>query len=107
MIYSRSFILMLGIPVIFLMVLAVAIFGGQVIADSHRDHDIQQAIATQVAASSEIELLKLREVQYGYRICGLYRTTDSQQEGPFFYDTVNERLTLDVNAEPFQAHCNS
>ncbi|WP_224424417.1 MULTISPECIES: hypothetical protein [Modicisalibacter] len=99
--------LMLGIPVAFLSVLAAAIFGGQVIADHNRDSTIQQAIASRLDTASPVELLKLQEVQYGYGVCGLYRTADADQGvASFFYNTVNDRLTLDVKSDDFQSYCN-
>lgn len=104
---SRSFMLLIGIPVVVLLALAAAIFGGQVIADSHRDQAIQQAIASRLGISSQVELLKLQEVQYGYGVCGLYRMADSEKGyASFFYNTVTERLTLDVKSDSFQSYCN-
>lgn len=98
--------LMLAIPVVLILVLAGAIFGGQVIADSQRDHEIQQAIAATLGTSSDIELLNLQEVQYGYGVCGLYQSADSENGyASFFYDSVGDRLTLDVNSREFRSHC--
>lgn len=98
--------LMLAIPVVLILALAGAIFGGQVIADSRLDGKIQQALATSLDTSSEIELRHLQEVQYGYGVCGLYRTADSEDGyASFFYDTASDRLTLDVNSRRYKSHC--
>lgn len=104
---SRSFILLIVFPVVLLLVLAAAIFGGQGIADHFRDRGIQQAIAATLETSSEVELANLQKVKAGYAVCGLYRTSDSPNSyASFFYDTLSDRLTLDVNSRQFQTYCN-
>jgi len=107
MMYSRPFILLLATPVLIMLALAAVIFGGQVIADSRRDQQIQQTIAASLKTSGQVELLNLQDVQYGYGVCGLYRTSDSDKGyASFFYDTVNDRLSLDVKSRAFQSNCN-
>lgn len=102
---SRPFFLMIIVPVIGIIALAALIFGGQAISDDSVDGEIQQALATSLDTSSVIELQHLQEVQYGYGICGAYKTADSDGFSSFFYDTARGRLTLDVSSREYRSHC--
>ncbi|KGE78165.1 hypothetical protein CVH10_14080 [Halomonas sp. ND22Bw] len=106
MTHKRPFIFLLAIPVVLILALAGFIFGGQALSDSGLDRRIQQALADELGASGEIELKNLQEVQYGYGICGLYRTEDAEHGyASFFYDTNADRLTLDITSRRYQSHC--
>lgn len=70
------------------------------------NRDINAAIAAELGTKSEIELAHLQEVQYGYGICGLYKTATSEKGyASFFYDTTNDRLTLDVTSRLYTSNC--
>ncbi|WP_458527330.1 hypothetical protein [Onishia taeanensis] len=96
---------MIVVPVIGMMALAAWIFGSQALSAHSVDRDIQQALATALDTSGEIELQHLQEVQYGYGICGAYRTADGDGYTSFFYDTNRERLTLDVTSPKYTSNC--
>lgn len=102
---SRPFLLMIIVPVIGIIALAALIFGGQAISDDSVDGEIQQALATSLDTSGAIELQNLQEVQYGYGICGAYKTADGNGFSSFFYDTNRKRLTLDVNSREYTSNC--
>ncbi|WP_136246919.1 hypothetical protein [Halomonas borealis] len=107
MTHKRPFIFLLAIPVVMICALAALIFGGQVFSDSRQDGEIRQALATQLQTRADIELKHLQEVQYGYGVCGLYRTADAEDGfASFFYDTTSQRLTLDITSSRYQSHCN-
>lgn len=97
--------LMIIIPVTGSLALAALIFGGQAMSDYRMDGEIQQALTTTLGTSSEIELQHLQEVQYGYGICGAYKTADVDGFASFYYDTNRERLTLDVNSREYTSNC--
>ena len=106
MLKSRPFILLVILPLALVVVLAGAIFGGQAMSDSRVDDDIQRALAKKLDASSEIELSQLQEVQYGYGICGLYRTASSESGyASFFYDKDSENIELDINSRLYKSRC--
>lgn len=106
MTHKRPFLFLLTIPVVAILALATFIFGGQALSDSGRDDEIRQALAAELGASGEIDLKNLQEVQYGYGVCGLYRTDDSENGyASFFYDTNADRLTLDITSRRYQSHC--
>ncbi|WP_092526835.1 hypothetical protein [Onishia taeanensis] len=102
---SRPFLLMIIVPVLGIIALAAMIFGGQALSDESLDGEIQQALATSLDTSSAIELQNLQEVQYGYGICGAYKTADGDGFASFFYDTSRKRLTLDVNSREYTSNC--
>lgn len=103
---SRPFLLLVALPLTFIVVLAGVIFGGQAISASHVDSDIQRALATELNTSSAIELTQLQEVQYGYSICGLYRTSSSDSGyASFLYDTATDNIVLDVNSRQYKSRC--
>ncbi len=106
MTHKRPFIFLLVIPIVMIFALAGFIFGGQALSDSGLDREIQKALATELETTSDIELKHLQEVQYGYGICGLYRTADGEGFASFFYDTASQRLTLDITSRRYQSHCN-
>lgn len=107
MTHKRPFIFLLAIPVVAILALAGFIFGGQALSDSGRDDEIRQALASSLGTSGEIELKHLQEVQYGYGVCGLYRTEDAEDGfASFFYDTASHRLTLDITSRRYQSNCN-
>ncbi|RUR29898.1 hypothetical protein [Vreelandella nanhaiensis] len=106
MLKSRPFILLVILPLALVVVLAGAIFGGQAMSDSRVDDDIQRALAKKLDTSSEIELSQLQEVQYGYGICGLYRTVSSESGyASFFYDKDSENIELDINSRLYKSRC--
>ena len=96
----------LYIPVIAILAAFAIIFGGQAISDSRVDEDIKTLISQQLGVDSEIELQAMKEVQKGYGMCGQYRIADQGQRFvPFYYSKVNERVTLDADAERYRRHC--
>lgn len=106
MLKSRPFLLLVVLPLALIVVLGVAIFGGQAVSDSHAGSDIQHALAKELDTSSEIELSQLQEVQYGYGICGLYRTASSESGyASFFYDKDSETIELDINSRLYKSRC--
>ncbi|MFG6667980.1 hypothetical protein ACGK9R_12840 [Halomonas sp. HNIBRBA4712] len=103
---SRPFLLLVAAPLAFTAVVGAAIFGHQALSANQMDSDIQQAIAAELGTSSSVELSQLQEVQYGYGVCGLYQTADSDKGlASFFYDTTNRRLVLDVNSRAYTSNC--
>ncbi|HCR97119.1 MULTISPECIES: hypothetical protein [Halomonas] len=106
MLKSRPFLLLVVMPLALTVVLAGAIFGGQVMSDSHVGDDIQHALANKLGTSHDIELSQLQEVQYGYGICGLYRTASSDNGyASFFYDKDSENIELDINSRLYKSRC--
>lgn len=102
---SRSFWLVLALPVVVSAALGALIFGGEAVSANGVEADIQQALAEQTAASV-FELRNLQEVQYGYGVCGSYRPLDGDGGyASFFYDTVNHRVERDVSTRAFTSHC--
>ncbi|MCK2182829.1 hypothetical protein [Halomonas getboli] len=107
MTHKRPFLFLLAIPVVAILALAAFIFGGEALSDRGRDDEIRRALAAELDTSGKIELKHLQEVQYGYGVCGLYRTDDAEDGyASFFYDTVGHRLTLDITSRRYQSHCN-
>ncbi|MBZ5486386.1 hypothetical protein HW452_02480 [Halomonas aquamarina] len=106
MLKSRPFILLVILPLALVLVLGVAIFGSQALSDSHVDSNIQRALAQKLDTTSDIELSQLQKVQYGYGICGLYRTASSENGyASFFYDTDSEHVELDINSRLYKSRC--
>ena len=96
----------LYIPVIAILAAFAIIFGGQAISDSRVDEEIKSLISKQLGVDSEIELQAMKEVQKGYGVCGQYQVADQGQRFvPFYYSKVNERVTLDADAERYRRHC--
>lgn len=106
MLTSRPFLLLVALPLVLALLLGGAIFGGQAMSDSNVDGDIQRALAQTLDTSDEIELAKLQKVQYGYTICGLYRT-DASDRGyaSFMYDTQSDDVILDINSRRYKSRC--
>ncbi|SDO02208.1 hypothetical protein [Vreelandella arcis] len=106
MLKSRPFLLLVALPLVLALLLGGAIFGGQAMSDSNVDGDIQRALSQELNASSEIELSKLQKVQYGYTICGLYRTASSERGyASFMYDTQSDDVVLDITSPRYQSRC--
>ncbi|WP_447555814.1 hypothetical protein [Vreelandella sp. EE22] len=106
MLKSRPFLLLVVAPLAFTAIVGAAIFGNQALSATQVDHKIQEAIAAELNTTSPVELAHLQEVQYGYGVCGLYKTSLSDQGyASFFFDTTNNRLTLDVNSRAYTANC--
>lgn len=107
MLTSRPFLLLVALPLILTLILGGLIFGGQALSDSNVDGDIQRALADEINhSSSEIELAKLQKVQYGYTICGLYRTASSQTGyASFLYDTQHGDVELDIKSRRYESRC--
>ncbi|WP_110685135.1 hypothetical protein [Salinicola aestuarinus] len=106
MIKSRPFLLQVVLPLAAMVIVGAVIFGKQVLSPSQVDQEIQQAIASELDTSSSVELSQLQKVQYDYGVCGQYQLAGSDTDhAPFFYDTVNDRLTLDVDASAYTANC--
>lgn len=103
--YSRGLVFNIVVPTTAILVIGGAIFGGQAISEARASHDVQQAISTQLG-SELVEVQYLQEVNHGYGVCGLYRLpTSDQGYASFFYDKVNDRVTLDVNSPRFKTNC--
>ncbi|WNL37918.1 hypothetical protein RN346_11470 [Halomonas sp. PAMB 3232] len=103
---SRPFLLLIVAPLAFTAVIGAVIFGNQALSSNKVDDEIRQAIAAELATSASVELTQLQEVQYGYGVCGLYQTAESDKGlASFFYDTTNHRLILDVNSRAYTANC--
>ncbi|KPQ31083.1 MULTISPECIES: hypothetical protein [unclassified Halomonas] len=106
MLKSRSFLLLVASPLVVALVLAGIIFGGQAMSDGNVDSDIQHALADELDTSGDIELSKLQKVQYGYTICGLYRTASSDSGyASFLYDKENDSVELDINSRRYKSRC--
>lgn len=106
MLSSRPFLLLIALPLALALLLGGVIFGGQALSDSHVDDDIQRALSQTLDTSSEIELAKLQKVQYGYTICGLYRTASSERGyASFMYDTQSDDVILDISSPRYQSRC--
>jgi len=103
---SRPALLMIVVPVAFTLALGGLIFGGQALSDSDVDGEIQHALATALHTSGEIELSNLQDVNYGYGVCGLYKSSLSADGyASFFYDKQSDSVTLDVNSRRFTSNC--
>lgn len=104
---SRPFLLLVVTPLLLALLLGGVIFGGQALSDSHMDGDIQHALAQEINHNaSDIELSKLQQVQYGYTICGLYRTASSERGyASFLYDTQNDSIELDIKSSRYKSRC--
>lgn len=103
---TRGLILNIIVPIALILVLAAAIFGGQAVSESRADSNIQQALATTLETSNEIELKFLQRVNNGYGVCGLYKSAASEQGyASFFYDKVNDTITLDVDSRRYTSNC--
>ncbi|WP_447528220.1 hypothetical protein [Vreelandella sp. TE19] len=106
MLKSRPFLLLIVLPLAFMAIVGAAIFGSQALSASKVDQQIQSAIAAELDTELPVELSQLQEIQYGYGVCGLYKTAHSENGyASFFYDTTNERLTLDVNSRLYTSNC--
>ncbi|MCP1313832.1 MULTISPECIES: hypothetical protein [unclassified Halomonas] len=106
MLTSRPFLLLVVAPLAFTAIVGAAIFGNQALSAGKVDQEIRAAIAAELGTASTVELSQLQEIQYGYGVCGLYRTDESANGlASFFYDTTNRRLVLDVNSRAYTANC--
>ncbi|WP_447957545.1 hypothetical protein [Vreelandella sp. EE7] len=106
MLKSRPFLLLIVLPLAFMAIVGAAIFGSQALSAGKVDQQIQSAIAAELNTELPVELSQLQEIQYGYGVCGLYKTAQSENGyASFFYDTTNERLTLDVNSRLYTSNC--
>lgn len=104
---SRPFLLLVVIPLLLSLLLGGVIFGGQALSDNNMDEDIQQALAQEINHNpGDIELSKLQKVQYGYTICGLYRTASSDRGyASFLYDTQHDSVELDIKSSLYESRC--
>ncbi|QNI03540.1 hypothetical protein HXW73_11725 [Halomonas sp. SH5A2] len=104
---SRPFLLLVILPLFIALLLGGVLFGGQALSDSNMDEDIQQALAQEInQEASGIELSKLQKVQYGYTICGLYRTASSERGyASFLYDTQHDSVELDIKSSRYKSRC--
>lgn len=103
---KRAFLLLIVFPIAAMLVLGGLLFGGSAMSDQQENDDLQRALAAALKTSSNIELQHLQSVNYGYGVCGLYKTASSENGfTPFFYDTVNDHLILDINSRRYQSHC--
>lgn len=105
---NRPFILLVAIPLIAIVILGGLIFGSQAMSDQNQEGDIQRALATATAleTSDDVELQYLQSVNYGYGVCGLYKTPSAEKGfAPFFYDTTNHDLVLDINSRRYKSNC--
>lgn len=103
---KRSFILLVVLPIAAMLVLGGLLFGGQAMSGQQENEDLQRALVDALQTSSTIELQHLQSVNYGYGVCGLYKEASSATGfAPFFYDTVNGQLILDINSRRYQANC--
>lgn len=106
MLKSRPFVLLVALPLVLALLLGGAIFGGQALSDSNVDDDIQRALSQTLDAPGGIELAKLQKVQYGYTICGLYRTASSDRGyASFMYDTQSDDVILDIASQRYKSRC--
>ncbi|WP_110669902.1 hypothetical protein [Salinicola halophilus] len=106
MIQSRPFLLQVVLPLAAMVIVGAVIFGKQAFSTDPVDQEIRQAIASELGTSSAVELSQLQKVQYDYGVCGRYEVADADSgQAPFFYDTVNDRLTLNVDSRAYTAHC--
>lgn len=106
MLKKRPFILLIVIPLAAILVLGGFIFGSQAMSDQNQQGDIQRALATALETSDEIELQYLQSVNYGYGVCGLYKTPSAEKGfAPFFYDETNNHLILDINSRRYASNC--
>ncbi|GED22775.1 hypothetical protein QWY79_14810 [Halomonas sabkhae] len=103
---NRGLVLCLAVPVGFLLLLAGLIFGGQAISAIKLDSEIEQALAGKLASSAAIEVDKLQRVNNGYGYCGVYKSAASENGyASFFYNTINGRVTLDIESDRFTSNC--
>ena len=103
---KRAFTLLIALPLAAILLLGGFIFGRQAMSENEVDFDVQHALATALDTSSEIELQHLQSVNYGYGVCGLYKTSSAEKGfAPFYYDSVNSHLTLDINSQRYQSSC--
>ncbi|MCA1771384.1 MAG: hypothetical protein LC677_01600 [Halomonas sp.] len=104
---SRPFLLMVVLPLLVALLLGGVLFGGQALSDNNMDGDIQRALAQEINQDANgIELSKLQKVQYGYTICGLYRTSSSERGyASFLYDTENDSVELDIKSSRYKSRC--
>lgn len=103
---KRPFIFLFIAPFAAVLLLGGVIFGSQAMSDQQANDDVQRALAVALKTSSNIELQQLQSVNYGYGVCGLYKTASSENGfTPFFYDTVNDHLILDINSRLYQSNC--
>ncbi|QEM81177.1 hypothetical protein [Halomonas binhaiensis] len=105
--YSRAMTFNVALPLAAFVILGGAIFGGQAYSESRLSGDIQRALATELKTPEPmVEVKYLQKVNHGYGVCGLYKTPSSPQGyASFFYDKVNDRVTLDVNSTRYTANC--
>ncbi|GEN23992.1 hypothetical protein [Halomonas cupida] len=104
--YSRGLVFNIVIPIVAILVIGGAIFGGQAISEARVSNDVQQALSAELGSAGLVEVQYLQEVNHGYGICGLYKQASSDQGyASFFYDKVNDRVTLDVNSSRFKTNC--
>lgn len=104
--HKRAITLLIVLPIAAMLGLAGFLFGGEAMSDEQGNEDIQRALVATLHTSSSIELQHLQSVNYGYGVCGLYKEVSSEKGfAPFFYDTVNGQLILDINARRYQANC--
>ncbi|MBB3143341.1 hypothetical protein [Halomonas organivorans] len=94
----------LWIPVVAILLVAGLIFGGQMVSDANRDDEIAARIAERLDTRDDIELIRVREVNKGYGLCGEYLRASRPAE-PFYYQTVSETLTLDAEAPLYRENC--
>ena len=103
---KRAFILLIVFPIAAMLVLGGLLLGSQAMSDQQESEDVQRALAAVLQTSSTIELQHLQSVNYGYAVCGLYKEASSAKGfAPFFYDTVNGHLILDINSRRYQSNC--
>lgn len=106
MLTSRPFLLLVALPLVLALLLGGVIFGGQAMSDGNVDGDIQRALSQTLDTSGQIELAKLQKVQYGYTICGLYRTASSDRGyASFMYDTQSDEVILDITSRRYKSRC--
>lgn len=103
---KRSFIMLVLLPIAAMLVLGGLLFGSQAMSGQQENEDVQRALVAALQTSSTIELQHLQSVNYGYGVCGLYNVASSEKGfAPFFYDTVNGHLILDINSRQYQSNC--
>ncbi|ALM52977.1 hypothetical protein [Halomonas huangheensis] len=104
--YSRGLIFNIVVPIAAMLAIGGAIFGGQAISEARVSGNVQHALSAELATAALVEVKYLQEVNHGYGICGLYRVASADQGyASFFYDKINDRVTLDVNSPRFKSNC--